>query len=265
MIPTESWMCEICLQVLSAVFVTWDTLTALMNESSSGYALRDAGVWRSTGDELQTGRMEGWASSTASATLISPQWRSYTFLLCLYKKVLSKCPAPHAAQQQVCVSKCSPQGDMQLADPSFPHSDNFTELNKIPVWNIPAFFSCMLCSCSKQGWQVTAGCDTLMVHYERGSQESGSSLRQTCCCSRSAYSSFSPALSPARGYNLTEEMIIFVPWQTRPELWNSGCRLAPLHPFPGLEEQLSCAPMGIPISQHFIAVKMPIIRNSGSL
>lgn len=95
----------------------------------------------------------------------------------------------------------------------------------------------MLCSCSKQGWQLTEGCDTLLVHSECGSQEGGSSLRQTCCCSRSAYSSFSPALSPARGYNLTEEMIRFVPGQARPELWNSGCRLAPLHPFPGSGEQ----------------------------
>lgn len=154
----------------------------------------------------------------------------------------------------------------------FPHSDNFTELNKKSSLKHSSFSSCMLCSCSKQGWQLTAGCDTLMVNSECGSQESGSSLRQTCCCSRSAYSSFSPALSPARGYNL--QIILYYHlkkrWSDlchdRPSLSsNSGCRLAPLHPFPGSGEQFLCAPMGIPISQHFLAVKMPIIRNSGSL
>lgn len=176
----------------------------------------------------------------------------------------SRCPAASLCFQVPFLrEKCS----WQILP--FPYSDNFTELNKKTVWKIQAFFSCMLCSCSEQGWQLTAGCDTLMVHSECGSQENGSSLRQTCCCSRSAYSSFSTALSPARGCNLTQEFIIFVLWQARPELklwnWNSGCRLAPLLPFPGLGEQSSCAPMATPISRHFIAAKMPIIRNSGSL
>lgn len=110
-------------------------------------------------------RLGGWASSTALATLISPQRRSCTFLLCLYKNVLpnsfqetkafctSHCPAASLCfQVPIFREKCS----WQILP--FPYSDHFTEFKKNQKTNFEKFklFSaaCSVAAANRAGsWQ----------------------------------------------------------------------------------------------------------------
>lgn len=168
-------------------------------------------------------RLEGSAPSTALATLLSPQWRSCTFLLCLYKNVLSNsfqetkasctshCPAASLGFQVLLLrEKCSWQ------TLPFPYSDNFTELNKKQLEKFKLFSAaCSVAAANRAGsWQqdVTHWWCILNVDPKRVAPASGRLLLLQECL-------FSAALSPERGYNLTEEILLFVPWQARPEFW----------------------------------------------
>lgn len=245
----------------SSVLVTWGTLTLLMNESSSGSALQ-VRHWRVEERRWWAPPQQNWAwkrkYDIALARLFFSQWRSCTFI-CLYRKVLPNSleeTSVHTASSKggVCLSKCQ-FGGRNAAGRSFPFNTHQIILQAF--WKTEAMLLSVACSVaatnSPGSWQqvmlgnVTYWLSILNVDPKRMAMLQA----QTRYCSGSPWGLFSTVLSPASGYHLTELIIVFVSWQTRPELWSSHSRLRPPL-FPGLREQFLCTQVnksGILISQ----------------
>lgn len=172
--------------------------------------------------------------------------KNCTFI-CLYRKVLPNSleeTSVHTASSkgEVCVSKCQ-FGGRNAAGRSFPFNTHQIILQA--VWKTEAMLLSVACSVaatnSRGSWQqVMLGNVTYWLPILNVDPKSMAMLQaQTHYCSGSPWGSFSTVLSPASGYHLKELIIVFVPWQARPELWSSTSRLRPSL-FPGLREQFLC-------------------------